>query len=129
MRRVIINMKDFVFADAVAQALCADKKSDFEVQKTTSPGEIEKYGIILSPYAVLMEVTAASPYTLEKRLKTGAAVKEENRQCKIVLLVDENSEKQVADQVRQAKKNGSIDQFFYGSISASYLVALMDGYL
>lgn len=31
-----------------------------------------------------------------------------------------------ARQVRQAKKEGLIDQFIYASVSASYLVALMD---
>ena len=41
-------------------------------------------------------------------------------------MVDENSEAEVAEQVRRAKKDGRIDQFIYGSISAAYLVALMD---
>lgn len=36
MRIVIVNMKDYIFADAVAQSLQADKKSDFVVQKATS---------------------------------------------------------------------------------------------
>ena len=49
-----------------------------------------------------------------------------NPDCKIVFVVDENSEPEVADRVRQAKKDGLIDQFIYGSISASYLVALVD---
>ena len=31
-----------------------------------------------------------------------------------------------ARQVRQAKKEGLIDQFIYASVSANYLVALMD---
>lgn len=65
-------------------------------------------------------------YALEQRLKLRDTVKETNPGCKIVLIVDENSEKEVARKVRQAKKDGRIDQFIYGSISASYLVALMD---
>ena len=59
-------------------------------------------------------------------LKIRDAIKEVNPDCKIVLVVDENSEKKVAEEVRRAKKAGRIDQFIYGSISASYLVALMD---
>lgn len=43
-----------------------------------------------------------------------------------MLVVDENSESELAEQVRQAKKDGLIDQFIYGSISAGYLVALID---
>lgn len=53
-------------------------------------------------------------------------VKKQNPNCKIVLLVDENSDKEIANEVRQAKKDGLIDQFIYGSTSASYLVAMMD---
>lgn len=73
-----------------------------------------------------MEVNGYPPYVLEERLKIRDAIKEVNPDCKIVLVVDENSEKKVAEEVRRAKKAGRIDQFIYGSISASYLVALMD---
>ena len=49
-----------------------------------------------------------------------------NSYNEIVLVVDENAEKEVAKQVKQAKKDGLIDQFIYGSISASYLADIMD---
>ena len=126
MRRIIVNMKDYIFADAVAQSLQADKNSDFTVQRVTAPEEIEQYSRLCDPYAVLMEVTGYPPYVLEERLKIRDAVKKNNPDCKIVIVVDENSEKEAAKQVRQAKKDGRIDQFIYGSISANYLVALMD---
>ncbi len=126
MRRIIVNMKDYIFADAVAQSLQADKNSDFTVQRVTAPEEIEQYSRLCDPYAVLMEVTGYPPYVLEERLKIRDAVKKINPNCKIVIVVDENSEKEAARQVRQAKKDGRIDQFIYGSISANYLVALMD---
>ena len=54
------------------------------------------------------------------------AIKEKHPDCKIVFIVDENSEKQIACQVKQAKKDGLIDQFIYGSISASYLSDIVD---
>ena len=126
MRRIIINMKDYVFTDAVAQALQADKRGNFIVQRVTSPEEILKYSAICDPYAVLMEVSGYYPYVLEERLKIRDSLKEQNPSCKVVLVVDENSEKDVAESVRQAKKDVRIDQFIYGSISANYLVALMD---
>ena len=126
MRQVILNMKDFIFADAVAQALQSEKNSNFSVQKTASPEEIIQYCEISSPYALLMEVNGYPPYVLSERLAIRDMVKKQNPACKIVLLVDENSEKEVANEVRQAKKDGLIDQFIYGSTSASYLVAMMD---
>lgn len=126
MRQVIVNMKDFVFADAVAQALRSDSASDFAVQNISRPGEILQYCDILSPYALLMEVTGYGSYALDERIGLGNAVKRAAPACKVVLLVDENSEKELAKQVRCAKKEGFIDQFIYGSTSASFLVAMMD---
>lgn len=126
MRRVILNMKDYIFADAVAKTLRADEQGEFYVVPTTSTEEVLQYGISCEPYAVLMEVNGYPPYVLEERLKIRDAIKKVNPDCKIVLVVDENSEKKVAEEVRKAKKAGRIDQFIYGSISASYLVALMD---
>ena len=91
-----------------------------------SPEEIVQYCRITTPYALLMEVTGYPPYLLTERLKTRREVKRDAPGCKIVLVVDENSESELAEQVRQAKKDGLIDQFIYGSISAGYLVALID---
>ena len=123
---MIVNMKDFIFADAIAQALRGDSVSDFAVQNIGQPREIIRYCKILSPYALLMEVTRYEPYTLDERLDIVDAVKRAMPGCKIVLLVDENSEKELAKRVRCAKKEGRIDQFIYGSTSASFLVAIMD---
>lgn len=119
-------MKDYIFADAVAQALQADENGEFTVLRAASTEELLQYGQLCNPYAVLMEVNGYPPYVLEERLKLRDAIKEKSPNCKIVLVVDENSEKEVAEEVREAKKAGQIDQFIYGSISASYLVALMD---
>lgn len=124
LRWVIINMKDYIFADAVAQALQSDKESDFKVEKVYTPQEIKQYGKIAS--IVLMEVSGCAPYNLEERLRIRDMLKAENPDCKVVLVVDENSEKETAKRIRQAKKDGIIDQFLYGSVSAAYLSAVID---
>ena len=80
----------------------------------------------IDPYALLMEVTGYTPWLLSERLKIRDAVKAQNPDCKIVFIVDENAEKAVAKQVKQAKIDGLIDQFIYGSISASYLADIVD---
>lgn len=126
MRRIIINMKDYVFADAVAQSLRADPRGDFTVQNAASPEEVWQYSRLCEPFAVLLEVTRYPSYGLEERLELRNQIKAVDPDCRIVLMVDENSEEEMALQVRQAKKEGLIDQFIYASVSASYLVALMD---
>jgi len=59
-------------------------------------------------------------------MKIRDAVKARNPRCKVVLVVDENTEQKLADRVRQAKKSGLIDNFIYGSVSATYLSAVID---
>ena len=80
----------------------------------------------IAPYALLMEVTGYTPWKLDERMRIRDAVKTQNPQCKIVLIVDENAEKEVAQKVKEAKKTGVIDQFIYGSISATYLADIVD---
>lgn len=50
MRRVILNMKDRIFADAVATTLREDKQGEFYVLPTTTPEEALQYGTSCEPY-------------------------------------------------------------------------------
>ncbi len=125
VRRVIIDMKNRLFSDAIKQALTRFD-SDFEAYNADKPDETAELCHILHPYALIMEVTAPAPWNLEKRLKLRDTVKAQEPDCKIVLVVDENVEKKLADRVRQAKKDGLIDNFIYCSISTAYLSAVID---
>lgn len=125
MRRIVINMQSFLFGDAVAGIL-RKEEFDFDVYKAEKPDEILESCKYLMPYAVLMEVTAYTPWLLSERLKIRNELKRQNPECKIVLVVDENTEKKLARQVKDAKKDGLIDQFIYGSISSTYLAAVVD---
>lgn len=125
MRRVVINMQNYLFADAIAQTL-KNADSDFDVYRIEAHEDLAEHCRFVQPYALLMEVTGCTQWKLEERLKIREAVKRSVPQCKIVLIVDENAEKQLARQVLQAKKDGLIDNFIYGSISASYLSAVVD---
>jgi hypothetical protein len=124
LRLIIINMKDYMFADAAALALQNDRGNDFTVEKVYEPEEIEPY--VKAAYAVVMEVTCTGPYTLEERLELTGRLRTENSDCKVVFLVDENTDAELARRVRQAKKEGLIDNFIYGSVSAAYLSAVID---
>lgn len=125
MRRIAINMQNSLFCNAIAETL---RRSGNELDPYTvdSPDKIVDECKWLVPYALLMEVTGYTPWKLCERMKIRDAVKEMHPACKIVLVVDENAEKEVAKEVKQAKKNGLIDQFIYGSISASYLADIVD---
>jgi hypothetical protein len=101
-------------------------ENEFDTYTVDSPDKIADECKWISPYALLMEVTGYTPWKLCERLKIRDAIKEIFPLCKIVFIVDENAEKEVAKQVKQAKKDGLIDQFIYGSISATYLADIVD---
>ena len=125
MRRIAINMQNSLFCYAIADTL---HRSGNELK----PYTIDSYDKVvdeckwIAPYALLMEVTGYTPWLLSERMKIRDAVKDIYPECKIVLIVDENTDKALAKQVKQAKKDGLIDQFIYGSISASYLADIVD---
>ena len=75
---------------------------------------------------VLMEVTTATQFSLQKRLDIAHQLRTQLPMCKIVLLVDEKSEPDMAEAVKDAKKNNAIDGFFYSSVSGEYLAAMLD---
>ena len=125
MRRIVIDMQNILFADAVAEAL-RNFDSDLEPFMSESPDKALSLCDTVLANVLIMEVTTYPSRTLEERLKIRNALKQKHPDCKIVLVVDENTERKLADRVRQAKKDGLVDNFIYGSVSSSYLSAVID---
>lgn len=125
MRRVVVDMQNTLFADAIARALRAFD-SDFDVSCSENPEQTAELCDYTMAQVLLMEVTNYTPWKFEERMKLRSLVKQRRPDCKIVLVVDENTEKKLAEKVRLAKKDGLIDNFIYGSVSASYLSAVID---
>lgn len=123
MPRIVINTQNFMFADMIKRTLEGD---DFSVTVVEKPEKLLQEFNRTAANIVLMEVTGYTPWTLEERLRIRDEVRRQNPHCKIVLVVDENTDKRLADQVRQTKKDGLIDNFIYGSVSAAYLSAVID---
>ena len=125
MRRVVVDMQNALFSDAIATAL-QNFDSDFEVHQSESPAKTTDMCAFTEANILIMEVTAYAPWNLEERMKIRGEVKAQSPGCKIVLVVDENTEKKLADKGRQAKKDGLVDNFIYGSVSSAYLSAVID---
>ena len=121
MRKIVVDMQNFLFADSVATAF-RGSDYDIDVIRTESPKDTLELCQVYKPYVLMMEVTSYTPWQLSERLKLRDKVKAVCPGCKIALIVDSNTEKQAAKDIRDAKKNGLIDQFFYGSMTAEYLM-------
>ena len=114
-------MQNFLFADSVATAF-RSSGYDIDVIRTESPKDTLELCQVYKPYVLIMEVTSYTPWKLDERLNLREQVKAVCPECKIALIVDANTERQAAKDIRDAKKNGLIDQFFYGSMTAEYLM-------
>ena len=125
MRKVVVDMQNALFTDAISTAL-RNFDSDFCVYQSEKPEKTTDLCSYAQADVLIMEVTAYTPWKLEERMKIRDEVKARNPDCKVVLVVDENTEQKLADKVRQAKKDGRIDNFIYGSVSATYLSAVID---
>ena len=121
MHKIVVDMQNFLFADSVAMAF---KNSDYEIDvvRAESPKDTVELCQVYKPSVLVMEVTGYTPWKLCESLRLRDAVKASCPDCKIALIVDSSTEKQAAKDIRDAKKNGLIDQFFYGSMTAEYLL-------
>ena len=121
MQKIVVDMQNYLFADSVAAAF---KNSDYDIDvvRAESPMNTVELCRLYKQFVLIMEVTGYTPWLLCERLKLRDKVKTVCPECKIALIVDSNSEKQAARDIRDAKKNGLIDQFFYGSMTAEYLM-------
>ena len=125
MRRVVIDMQNYLFADAIALAL-KNADSDFNVCRSENPENTVDLCCLSVPYALLMEGTGYSPWRLEERMIIRNEVKHRTPHCKRVRIVAENADRPLARRLLQAKKDGLIDNFIFGSVSAEYLTAVVD---
>jgi len=118
-------MQNTLFGNAISETL-RRSGNDFDTYTVDSADKVVDDCKWIAPYALLMEVTGYPAWDFCERMTIRDAVKAKHPACKIVLIVDENAEKEIAKLVKQAKKDGLIDQFVYGSISATYLADVID---
>ena len=118
-------MQSRLYAKAIRRLL-VQELDNYQVVISKSPSETAKQCKLLHPYALLMEVTGYTPWRLEERLSIREMVKKDSADCKIILIVDDVSEPQLAENVKNAKQSGLIDAFLFTSTTENYLVAVMD---
>ena len=121
MQKIVVDIQNFLFADSIAAAF-RNSDYDIDVVRAETPNDAVELCQMYKPFVLVMEVTGYTPWLLCDRLRLRDEVKSVCPDCKIALLVDSNTEKQAAKDIRDAKKNGIIDQFFYGSMTSEYLM-------
>lgn len=86
MRKIVVDMQNFLFADSVATAF---KKSDYEIDvvRTESPKDTVELCKLYKPFVLIMEVTGYTPWKLCERMKLRDEVKRVCPDCKIAFIV------------------------------------------
>ena len=125
MRRIVLDMKGGLLSEAVMQSL-SGCDPDFLIYRSSKPGETLALCRTCRANVLVMEVIRQGIWKLSERLKICSAVKQLGWTCKVLLLVDEDADKLLASEVRQAVKDQLVDNFIYASVSPTYLAGVID---
>ena len=125
MRRIVLDMKNGLLAEAVMQSL-SGCDMDFLIYCSPKPEETLALCCTCRANVLVMEVIRQGLWKLSERLRLCSAVRQLGWACKVLLLVDENADEQLASEVRQAVKDQLIDNFIYASVSPAYLAGVID---
>lgn len=123
MPRIVVNCQNFMFSDMIRRTL---RTGDFNVTVVENPDNVIAEFNNTAANIVLLEVTGYTPWKLSERMELRRLIRKTDPDCRIVFMVDEKAEPEIAEQIKQAKMDGLIDQFVYSSISASYLKAVLE---
>ena len=125
MRRIVLDLQGGLLAEAVMQVL-AGYDPDFIVYRSSKPEDT--FALCRSCHAnvLVMEVIRQGIWKLSERIRLCSAVKYLGWGCKVLLLVDENADEQLAAEVRQTVKDQLADDFIYASVSPTYLAGVID---
>lgn len=125
MRTIMLDMQSAIFARTI-QRMLLQELDDYQIVISEHPDNTEQRCKTFKPYALLMEVTGYTPWMPEERLALRDKVKQNDPDCRIVILVDDRADSQLVQKVKDAKRDGKIDAFLFGSVTEQYMAAVMD---
>ena len=125
MRRIVLDMKNGLLAEAVTQSL-SGCDMDCLIYRSPKPEETLALCRTCRANVLVMEVIRQGLWKLSERLRLCSAVRRLGWACKVLLLVDESTDELLASEVRQTVKDQLADGFIYASVSPTYLAGVID---
>lgn len=125
MRKIVVSIRNGLLAEAIINLL--KQSGEFLPIRAVNNGKSRLVSTCVTCMAdiVLMETSHAPDNILEKCLDEVQQIRHLLPDCKAVLLCDENTSPQVAEDLIVAKRQGKIDAFYYSSITGKYLIAAL----
>lgn len=124
MRYAVISTQNALLSGAIVKYL--QERGEMYPQRVQDPEKVMDTIRAIDADVLLMEVTRLPQFSLEKRLEISRTIRQQGLKCKVALLCDDHADHELAEKVKEAMKIGSIDMFFYSSVSGEYLSAILD---
>ncbi|WP_337790252.1 hypothetical protein [Ruminococcus bicirculans (ex Wegman et al. 2014)] len=124
-KRIILDIQSDIHAHTMERMLM-QKLDDCQVVISESPDATAEWCKTHRPDVLLMEVKAYSPWMFKERMAIRDKVKRNTESCRVILFVDDDTDEELTEKVRQAKREGLIDAFLFGSVSENYFASVID---
>ena len=125
MRKIVLDIQSSIHAHNMERMLM-QKLDDCQIVISESPDATAEWCKMHQPDVLLMEVKAFSPWMFSERMAIRDKVKRSTENCRVVLFVDDESNKNLTEEVQQAKREGLIDAFLFDSVSENYFASVID---
>lgn len=125
MKKIVLDLQSELHAHNMERMLM-QKLDDCQVVISESPDSTTEWCRSHKPDVLLMEVKAYSPWMFSERMEIREKVRRSTPDCRVILFVDDESDRELSENVRQAKREGLIDAFLSGSVSDNYFASVID---
>ena len=125
MKKIVLDIQSDIHVQTMERMLM-QKLDDCQVVISESPDTTAEWCKTHRPDVLLMEVKAYSPWMFGQRMTIRDKVGRSVENCRIILFVDDDTDGELTEQVRQAKREGLIDAFLFGSVSENYFASVID---
>ena len=125
MKKIVLDIQSNIHAHTMERMLMQEL-DDCQVVISESPDSTAEWCKTHRPDVLLMEVKMFSPWMFSERMATRDKVKRSTENCRVVLFVDDESNKNLTEEVKQAKREGLIDALLFDSVSENYFASVID---
>ena len=102
MKKIVLDIQSDIHAHTMERMLM-QKLDDCQVVISESPDATAEWCKTHRPDVLLMEVKAYSPWMFKERMAIRDKVKRNTENCRVILFVDDDTDGELTEKVRQAK--------------------------
>ena len=103
MKKIVLDIQSDIHAHTMERMLM-QKLDDCQVVISESPDATAEWCKTHRPDVLLMEVKAYSPWMFSERMTVRDKVKRNTENCRVILFVDDDTDGELTEKVRQAKR-------------------------